>query len=297
MHANLLVFTWPNEPGSHKELAQRLQAAAANDFSVDLRALRVWNPPMPGILRIAGRICWFIAELGVVLSNYFFTAAFAPRKSKRLARAAWLHRASRRPLKILGFTADVAGPVPQSGLLVSNHLSYLDILAISAITPAVFVSKAEIRHWPIFGWCAVLAGTVFVERERRLRVGEVCREIQNALADGALVVLFPEGMSSNGETVLSFKTSLLEPATKPGQPLSVGWIHYEIADGDARDEVCYWGNQVFLPHVLNLLGKRNVRATVRFNQFQEHISDRKELAQRLHAAVLELKAAAGFPAR
>jgi 1-acyl-sn-glycerol-3-phosphate acyltransferase len=244
---------------------------------------------MTGKLRIARRIGWFIVELIVVVLNYLFTAAFAPKKSKRLARAAWLHRASRRHLKIFGFTADVAGPVPQSGLLVSNHLSYLDILAIAAVTPAVFVAKSEIRRWPVFGWCAVLAGTVFVDRTRRTQVGEVNQEIQNVLAEGVLVVLFPEGMSSNGRTVLPFKSSLLEPATKLGQPLAIGWIHYKIEDGNASEEVCYWGDHTFFPHLLNLLGKRNVRATVRFGQFQGHISDRKELARELHEEILKLK--------
>ena len=244
---------------------------------------------MTAKLRIAGRIGWFLVELIIVLLNYFFTAAFAPKNSKRLARAAWLHRASRRHLKIFGHSADVAGPVPQSGLLVSNHLSYLDILTIAAITPAVFVSKADVRRWPVFGWCAALAGTIFVDRARRTQVGVVNREIQEALAEGALVVLFPEGKSSNGQTVLPFKSSLLEPATKPGQPLATGWIHYAIEDGDAGAEVCYWGNHTFFPHLLNLLGKRRVRATVRFGQFQGPHNDRKQLARELREEILKLK--------
>src|ERR1035438_709593 len=131
-------------------------------------------------LRAAGRLGWFACEVLVILVNYFFTAAFAPQKSKRRARAAWLSRSSRRHLKIFGYSAAVAGPVPKNGLLVSNHLSYLDVLAISAATPAVFVSKAEVRHWPLFGWLAALGGTVFVERERRTHVGEVNREIDTA---------------------------------------------------------------------------------------------------------------------
>jgi lyso-ornithine lipid O-acyltransferase len=250
-----------------------------------------------GKLRIAGRIGWFIAELAIVVFNYLFTAAFAPKKSKRLARAAWLHRASRRHLRIFGFTADVAGPIPQSGLLVSNHLSYLDVLAISAVTPAVFVAKSEIRRWPVFGWCAALAGTVFVERERRMNVGAVNREIQEALADGALVVIFPEGTSSNGQNILPFKSSLLEPATKPGQPLFICRLGYEIEDGDASDEVCWWGDQIFFPHLLNLLSKRKVRATVRFGQFQGQFSNRKELALELHEEILKLKRGNGGAAK
>ena len=240
--------------------------------------------------RAAGRLGWFAFEVLVILLNYLFTTAFAPQKSKRLARAAWLHRSSRRHLKIFGYSADVTGAIPKNGLLVSNHLSYLDILAISATTPAVFVSKADVRRWPLFGWLAALAGTVFVDRERRTLVVEVNREIQTALDEGVLVVIFPEGTSSNGETVLPFRTSLLEPAARGGHEIATGWIHYEVDDGDAKQEVCYWGDHSFFPHLINLLGKKSVRATIRFGKFERTTADRKELSKQLHAAVLALKA-------
>lgn len=240
-------------------------------------------------IRAAGRICWFVFEVTVVIFNYFFTAAFAPQKSKRLARAAWLHRASRRHLRIFNYSATITGPAPKSGLLVSNHLSYLDILAISAATPAVFVSKADVRHWPLFGWLAKLAGTVFVERERRTQVGQVNRQIQQALDEGALVVLFPEGTSTNGEDVIPFRSSLLEPAASGTQPISVGCLHYELENGDARNEVCWWGDHSFLPHLLNMIGKKSIRATLRFAPFERTTNDRKELAKQMREAVLKLK--------
>lgn len=239
--------------------------------------------------RVVGRLVWFAWEAVVIIINYGFTAAVAPKENRRRARAAWLSRSSRRHLKIFGYSAEVSGEIPQNGLLFSNHLSYLDVLTISAVTPAVLVSKAEVRRWPLFGWLAAMAGTIFVERERRLHVGKVNREIEAALADGVLVVVFPEGTSSNGETVLPFRTSLLEPAARGEHELSVGWIHYELADGDARQEVCYWGDHSFFPHLIHLLGKKSVRATLRFRKFQCTTDDRKELAKQLRAAVLELK--------
>ena len=241
-------------------------------------------------IRTAGKLLWFGWEVVVISTNYLFTAALVSQKKRRLARAAWLSRASRRHLKIFGYSASVTGEIPKSGLLVSNHLSYLDILAICATAPAVFVSKADVRRWPLFGWLAAIGGTVFIERERRTHVGTVNREIENALADGALVVVFPEGTSSNGETVLPFRASLLEPALRGGHPISVAWLHYDLADGDAKQEVCYWGDHSFFPHLLNLMGKRRVRATLRFAKFDRTTGDRKELAQQLRAAVLELKA-------
>jgi 1-acyl-sn-glycerol-3-phosphate acyltransferase len=168
-------------------------------------------------------------------------------------------------------------------------LSYLDILVLASLAPAVFVAKREVKSWPVMGLLAQLGGTLFVDRERRTQVGEVNDEIQAALDGGALVVLFPEGTSSDGQTVLPFKSSLLEPATQQKHPLTVGRLRYAITDGDAGAEVCYWGDAVFFPHLLNLLGKRAVRVSVRFARIQNHGADRKELARQLHAEVLGLK--------
>ncbi len=240
--------------------------------------------------RAAGKLCWFFAQIVVDLADYFFRTAFVSKNSKRAARAAWLQRACRRHLKIFGYAANISGDIPTSGLLVSNHLSYLDILAICSAAPAVFVSKADVRRWPLFGWLATIGGTVFIERERRTHVGEVNREIENALTDGVLVVVFPEGTSSDGQTVLPFRASLLEPALRGGHEISVGWIHYELPDGDAKQEVCYWGDHTFFPHLIHLLGKKSVRATLRFGKFQRTTDDRKELARQLREAILGLKA-------
>lgn len=240
--------------------------------------------------RAAAKLVWFLFEVGVIVVDYFFTTAFVPATSRRRARAAWIHRAGRRHLRIYSCDYRAVGPVPQSGLLVANHLSYLDILVIAAITPAVFVSKSEIRGWPLIGWLAALGGTVFIRRDRRSHVGAVNREIAAALAAGVLVVVFPEGTSTNGEEVLPFRSSLLEPATGGPHPITVGCLHYELDGGDARHEVCYWGDHAFFPHVVNLLGQRRVRATLRFGTFQRTTDDRKELAVQLRAAVLKLKA-------
>jgi 1-acyl-sn-glycerol-3-phosphate acyltransferase len=238
--------------------------------------------------RAAGKLVWFLLEVAIIVVNYVFTAALAPEKSRRLARAAWLHRACRRHLRIFSCTVSVQGPVPRIGLLVANHLSYLDILVIASITPAVFISKAEVRRWPLLGWLASLGGTVFIQRERRTHVGMVNHEIEAALADGALVVIFPEGTSTNGEQVLPFRSSLLEPVTRGAHPIAVAHLHYELEAGDARNEVCYWGDHTFFQHAVNLLGKRRVRAQVRFGTFQRTTTDRKELAPELRQAVLAL---------
>jgi 1-acyl-sn-glycerol-3-phosphate acyltransferase len=241
------------------------------------------------MFRTAGRLVWLAFEITAALFDYFFKVGLNPPENLRAARAAWMHRAARAHLKIFGGSVSVSGEIPKSGLLVSNHLGYLDIVMICSVAPTVFVSKAEVRGWPVFGWLAALGGTIFIQRERRTHVGEVNREIEKAMADGALVMIFPEGTSSNGETLLPFRAPLLEPALRGGHEISTAWLHYELDDGDAKTEVCYWGGHTFFPHLLNLLGKRRVRATLRFGKFNRTTDDRKELAQQLHAAVSELK--------
>lgn len=238
--------------------------------------------------RAAGRLVWFLAEVIVVVADYVVTTAFVPRRRKRAAQARWLHRACRRHIKIYGCDYRSAGPVPRRGLLVLNHLSYLDILVLSALTPAIFVSKSEVRRWPLFGWLSALGGTLYIERARRTHVGVVNREITQALADGVLVVVFPEGTSTNGAQVLPFRSPLLEPVTQGGHPLAVGRIHYELDDADPGEIVCYWGDHSFFPHAVRLLGQRRVRARVRFAEFPPQSLHRKELARELREAVLSL---------
>jgi 1-acyl-sn-glycerol-3-phosphate acyltransferase len=239
--------------------------------------------------RVIGRLIWITVVFILAALVWVRRCAFAPETSALAARALWLQHTTRRLLRIFRTQPQVSGAVPSRGLLVSNHLSYFDILVLASISPAVFVAKHEVKSWPVFGWFARLAGTVFVDRERRTHVGQVADEIQSALDRGVLVILFPEGTSSGGETVLPFKSALLEPATRRAHCLSVSLIQYAIDDGNVSEEICYWKDMTLVPHVLNLLSKRTVRASVRFNQVTDRSTDRKELARQLHGEVLRLK--------
>jgi 1-acyl-sn-glycerol-3-phosphate acyltransferase len=173
-------------------------------------------------------------------------------------------------------------------LLVANHLSYLDIVLLSSLTPCVFVAKNEVKEWPVFGWFARLAGTVFVDRNDRRDAARANELIRSALREGALVVLFPEGTSSNGSTVLPFKSSLLQAAIGERVPITVAALRYELADGDAGAEVCYWGEHTLVPHLVKLLSKREVKASVSFAEMTNTWRDRKKLAAQLHAEVSAL---------
>lgn len=240
-------------------------------------------------LRTIGRLFHFTANVFWAIADYWIRLAFRTKKSGVLARELWLQRHSRRMLRIFRMKPQVFGAIPTRGLLISNHLSYLDVLVISSVTPAIFVAKKEVRSWPALGLCAQMGGTLFVDRQRRMQVGEMSNEIKNALDAGALVVLFPEGTSTNGQGVLPFRSALLEPAAQHIHSLHVSCLQYSLDDGDAANDVCYWGDHTFFSHMLNLMGKKTVRATVRFAPFDSNTTDRKELARQLREEVLKLK--------
>ena len=239
--------------------------------------------------RVTGRLFWLGSELFLAALNYAICCAARPQDSLPSARAAWLQNTSRRLLRVFRIETQFTGDIPSSGLLVCNHLSYLDILVLSALAPCVFVAKREVKHWPVLGWFAKLAGTVFVHREQRAQAGQTVDQIETALQTGALVVLFPEGTSSGGESILPFKSALLEPAARQTRPLAAGFLRYELGDGDVSEEVCYWKDMTLVPHLINLCSKRTVRASAHFNCLREGNADRKQLARQLHAEVVRMK--------
>src|SRR5437867_6401374 len=243
--------------------------------------------------RFGVRMLWFTAE--IIFAAFGFLVMLCFRRGEAptlaLARARCLQRHSRRILRVMDVEVSVRGRVPDCGLLISNHLSYLDILLISSITPAIFVAKSEVRRWPVFGWLARRAGTLFIERARRGDVARVNDEAAHLLEAGLLLVIFPEGTSSDGREVLPFKSSLLEPIVGRRHPLSVAHISYEVEDCDAGDDCCYWGDMTFGPHLLKLLSKRRVSASVAFTAVERNADCRKERARQLHSEVTRLKSA------
>jgi 1-acyl-sn-glycerol-3-phosphate acyltransferase len=242
-------------------------------------------------LRILGRLLWLCAELVLAAIDYATHCAFCCSASLPKARAEWLQHAARRILRVLRVHTRCQNSAPISGLLVCNHLSYLDVLVLAALAPSRFVAKSEVKHWPVFGWFARLAGTIFVNRNKPLHSGQTAEEIGVAISQGVVVVLFPEGTSSGGQTVLPFKSSLLEPATRDHHAVTAGCLTYELADGNVSEEVCYWKDMTLVPHLINLLGKRRIYATVSFSKLRSGSANRKELARQLRSEVLKLKEA------
>jgi 1-acyl-sn-glycerol-3-phosphate acyltransferase len=241
-------------------------------------------------LRASGRAFCVLFFSGIALFEIALTIPFLKPANRPAARARWLHRWCHFAVRVLGLRLTTLGSMPRTGLLVCNHLSYLDIIALCALRPCVFVAKSEVGRWPLFGWLARSAGTIFVERLRKADCARVVRQMNHALERGMLVVLFPEGTSSDGTTVLPFKPALLEPARALGRPVTAGAIGYSLRDGSVADEVCYWRDMTLLPHLLNLITKREISAEISFAGAKPLTGDRKSIARRLRDEVHSLLA-------
>ena len=212
-----------------------------------------------------------------------------PRNASRQQCAEWLHESCARGLRALDVALEVSGPVPAGGLIASNHLSYLDILAYSAALPCVFVSKAEVEQWPTIGRYARWSGSVFVKRHDRADAARANASVAESLKQSVPVVLFPEGTTTDGSHVLRFHSTMLQPAIDVGAAITPAMIQYELDDGDPSREVAWWGDMPLGPHMWRLLGKRAIRARIVFGKPVAAGKDRKELSAVLHDEVVNIR--------
>ncbi len=222
------------------------------------------------------------------------------RPATREARADWLHRFCSAALRGFGIPITVDGAFPARGALVTNHTGYLDIIVLGATQPCVFVSKAEIRSWPVLGWLATMAGTVFVERGRGGSALRAKEGLQAASDAGIPVVFFPEGTTTNGRTLLPFHAGLLAQVLDAGQPVTAGFLHYTLDEQNApgvtvENEVSYWGDVNLLKHIFRFMGLRGAHAHVRIAPapiaFTSDSQHRKVSAVEARQAVLGLATA------
>lgn len=207
-------------------------------------------------------------------------------------RMRWRNRVmrwwARGTAAIVGMRVQAQGTLPQPPfLLVTNHLSYMDIVALSTHIDCVFVAKAEVAAWPGIGRAAREVGTIFINRLDRSDVSRVGALIEQALNRGQGVVLFPEGTSSAGAQVLPFRAPLLEPAARRGLAVAYASLTYRVPPMEqvASHSVCWWGNMAFLPHFLALCRMSGFDAVLHFGAEPVVAGDRKQLAAKLHSMV------------
>jgi 1-acyl-sn-glycerol-3-phosphate acyltransferase len=218
------------------------------------------------------------------------------RPRTRQARAEWLHRFCASALRGFDVTLTVEGEFPQQGALISNHLSYLDIVVFAALHPCVYCAKAEMKHWPVLGWMTTMAGTVYIDRGRGGSAVKAKSGMQAAVDAGLPVVFFPEGTTSNGEGILPFHSGLLAQAMASGMPVTAAHLRYSFdqPNGAATiaNDVSFWGDMPMLPHIFRFLGLRGVHATICFGErpiaFVSDVKRRKSAAKEAQVAVAQL---------
>ena len=204
-----------------------------------------------GILRALGFLLFTLPLMPVQL----LFIGFWPSMGRRFPHA--YHRGLCR---ILGFRPVISGAQLPAGpcLLVGNHVSWIDIVILSAVLPLSFVAKREVARWPLFGIMAKLQGTVFINRERRHSTGKHRDELLERLQGGEAMMLFPEGTSGDGASVRPFKSSFFAAATSDEiavVPISLAYTHEWNMPLTRRNlpRYAWYGDMDLLPHLWAVL--------------------------------------------
>jgi len=182
-------------------------------------------------------------------------------------RVVAIKRWSRQLLRILGLKVTVQGSLPSGRtptLIVSNHVSWLDIWVLDSVVPVRFVAKSDIRRWPLIGFLVSGAGTIFIERRRRHDTAHTNRAIVQALTRGEQVGMFPEGTTTDGTEIKPFHASLFQPALGAGARVVVVALRYVNRDGGINLDAAYAGERSLWESVWLILAHRTLHAEVIF---------------------------------
>lgn len=233
-------------------------------------------------LRRAVALCFILAWVAI---RYGVLRLRGPLSMEQ--RAKWVQVSAREVLSGLGIHYRMHGEPPRYGLVVSNHLSYLDVLILSSAMPCFFVAKIEIGGWPFFGWAARIGGTIFLDRSSLASAMSVADQMIERLKLPIPVLLFPEGTSTDGREVLPFHPRLIDPATSTGAPVTAAAVRYVIESGEERD-LCWFGDASFVPHLLKALATPGFSAEVTFGEPRIY-PDRRTAADATRAEIIAMR--------
>ncbi len=237
---------------------------------------RMLSPTLK-FLRLAGHI---LAGVCIVLLR--FPSLDRPARARRVTR--WAEQL----LAILAVRVRIRGalPIPNGALVAANHVSWLDIHLLHSLLPARFISKAEVRNWPLFGMFAEASGTVFLVREKKADAMRVNQLMAEHLREGDCLALFPEGTTSDGRALLPFFPSLFQPAVDARAAVWPALIRYLNADGTPCIEAAYYGRLSLGDSLRKILKLKEVHAEVAFlPPIASQGLTRRELARAAEEAV------------
>jgi 1-acyl-sn-glycerol-3-phosphate acyltransferase len=237
-------------------------------------------------LRAAARLAGLGLHLLLGLATVALLFSWIAPKLRLKLKQRW----SRRLLSVLGVELRIAGTSPQ-GLLVANHISFLDIFVITSVAPANFVSKDEVRRWPLIGWLATQADTIFLERGSRSAAQRARAALVERLAAGDRAAIFPEGTTTNGEKVLPFHGALFQAAIDAGAPVTPVALRYVHASGGHSnapayiDDITLWQCLVAIARADGLIAEVDILEPI-----PSLIADRRHLAAHAHRAIAHARA-------
>jgi 1-acyl-sn-glycerol-3-phosphate acyltransferase len=221
---------------------------------------------------------------GVTLAGLLFPLLSTARRDRLIM--GW----ARRLLRVLGVRIRLAAPpaLPGGALLVCNHVSWLDIYLIYAAQRVHFVSKAEVRAWPVAGWLARKTGTLFIERGRRADTARINAEMRSLMQGGAWVAVFPEGTTSDGRGLRRFLPSLLQPAVELNCPIVPAALRYRTLAGEHSSVPAYIDEISMWQSLKNIVGEPVIIAELQFGEPILPNGHRRDLAAQAEAACARL---------
>lgn len=222
---------------------------------------------------------------GLIIAAFLFPLQSTERRKREIEH--W----SLALLDRLNVRLFLHGMPPQYGgralMVVSNHVSWLDIFAVNAIVPSRFVAKSEVRAWPLAGWLAARTGTLFIDRARRHDTARINHAVSAALIEGDVFAVFPEGTTTDGSTVLKFHASLLEPALEADAAVQPVALWYERTDGTLCTEASYSGGKSMWDTLMGITSQHEVRVHVCFLQpILPASRHRRDIAREAREAIL-----------
>lgn len=175
-------------------------------------------------------------------------------------------------------------------LIISNHLTYLDGIVLGSIFPVIYLSKKEVRSWPLIGWMTSISGTIFIDRERKYKSPKFVEDIAKKLKNKVNILLFPEGTSTNGERIRDFQSVFFEAPLSSKSFILPVTVHYTKINSEPimksnRDRIYWYGTMSFRKHIWQLLRERNIEAIVKIHpiidikKIKDSSFGRKELAK------------------
>lgn len=240
------------------------------------------------------RAVWRLAcTLGLVLLGLGVVRSLFPRwptSRCRHFKQAW----ARLLVGALGVRIAPCQPaLPASALIVCNHISWLDVFILNALSEATFVCKDEVKAWPGIGTLVHYSGTLFIERGSRAAAARTAQAIADRLAGEERVAVFPEGTTTQGSSLLPFKAALFQSAIQAGAPVHPVCLRYADAQGQPSTAPAYDGDLSFVRSLLNIA--RSSRLQARLN-FLEPLPPGQERRQLAREAETRIAAALNLPA-